>query len=139
MAKLKVLKSVGHNLMHSYLSLMNYWENDYVISHLFAIAKKNNHSSIFIDVLNRRIQPEFFNIEVIKQSLIALEKDFRRLLDSNKLTIDYIKSVTTKVEFDLLNPKIGVTGHELERYTCHVEIVDSNGKSHSANVKEWWR
>ena len=139
MAKLKVLKSIGHNLMHSYLSLMNSYDGDYIVSHLYQIAKKNNHPTIIIDVLNKRIEPTFFCVDVIKQSLIALESDFHRLLQSDKLTIDYIKSVKAEINFDLLNPKIGVTGHELERYACLIEIVDLNGKSHSTNVKEWWR
>lgn len=137
MAKLKVLKSIGHNAMHSYLSLMNYRENDHVIGHLYRMAKDSNNSNVFIDILKKEIKPNSFGIKVIKQSLIDLEQDFLRLLKGANLTKDDIQSAIVKIDFDLDNPKVGQSGSQLERYKCVVEITDINEKMHTANVKEW--
>lgn len=139
MAKLKVLKSIGHNATHSYLSLMNYRENDHVIGHLYRIAKDSNNSNIFIDILKKEIKPNSFGTKVIKQSLIDLEQDFLRLLKGANLTKDDIQSAIVKIDFDLDNSGIGQSGSQLERYKCVVEITDMNEKMHTANVKEWWK
>lgn len=66
MARLKLLKSIGHNTVHSYLSLMNYRDNGFVFKHLYNIAKEKNIDSIVIDILGRNIKPKAFEIPVIK-------------------------------------------------------------------------
>ncbi|MEH6890201.1 hypothetical protein V7024_10870 [Bacillus sp. JJ864] len=90
MARLKLLKSIGHNTVHSYLSLMIYRDNGYVIEHLYNIAKEKNIDSIVIDILGRSIKPKAFEIPVIKESLDALGKDFERLLKGENIPLDNI-------------------------------------------------
>ncbi|MGE7767080.1 hypothetical protein [Peribacillus sp. NPDC096540] len=136
MAKLKLLKSIGHNTVHSYLSLMNYRDNGYVVEHLFNIAKDKSIDSIIVDILKGSIQPKTFEIPVIKQSLDDLRKDFERLLTGANIPLDNVYSVKAIIVFD---PHIGASGAELEKYNCLVEIIDKNQKSHKITVKEWWR
>ncbi len=139
MARLKLLKSIGHNTVHSYLSLMNYRENGYVIEHLYNIAKKKNIDNIVIDILERNIKPKAFEIPVIKESLDDLLKDFERLLKGENIPLDNVFSATASIGFNLENPYIRVSGAKLEKYDCLVEIIDKNEKSHKITVKEWWR
>jgi hypothetical protein len=139
MAKLKLLKSIGHNTVHSYLSLMNYRDNGYVIEHLYNIAKDKNIDNIVIDILGISIQPEAFETPVIKQSLNDLRKDFERHLIGENIPLDNVFSAKASIVFDLKNPHIGVTGAELERYNCLVEIIDKHQKSHKIAVKQWWQ
>ncbi|MFI8496845.1 hypothetical protein ACIGC1_29150 [Peribacillus butanolivorans] len=139
MAKLKLLKSIGHNTVHSFLSLMNYRDNGYVIEHLYNIAKEKNMDSIVIDILGSSIKPKVFEIPVIEQSLNDLGKDFERHLKCGNIPIDNICSATASIVFNLENPHIGASGDELEKYDCLVEIIDKNKKSHEITVKEWWR
>src|SRR5439155_1154843 len=42
MSRYKFLKSIAHNLGHSFLSLMNYVEGDYIHAHLFRAARMAN-------------------------------------------------------------------------------------------------
>ncbi|MGE7768611.1 hypothetical protein [Peribacillus sp. NPDC096540] len=139
MAKLKLLKSIGHNTVHSYLSLMNYRDNGYVFEHLYNIAKDKSIDSIIVDILEGSIQPKTFEIPVIKQSLDDLRKDFERLLTGANIPLDNVYSEKAIIVFDLKNPHIGASGAELEKYNCLVEIIDKNQKSHKITVKEWWR
>lgn len=139
MVKLKLLKSIGHNTVHSYLSLMNYRDNGYVIEHLYNIAKEKNIESIFIDILGRSLKPEAFEIPVIKDSLIDLRKNFDEYLKDANIPLDNIKSAIATIIFNFKTPHIGTTGNELETYDCLVEIIDENDKSHKTTVKEWWR
>jgi hypothetical protein len=138
MAKLKLLKSIGHNTVHSYLSLMNY-RNGYVVEYLYNIAKDKNVDCIVIDILERSIQPEIFEIPVIKYSLDDLREDFERHLEGANIPLDYVISAKVSIIFDLKNPHIDVSGAELEKYNCSVDIIDKNKKSYSITVKEWWR
>lgn len=139
MARLKLLKSIGHNTVHSYLSLMNYRDNGFVFKHLYNIAKEKNIDSIVIDILGRNIKPKAFEIPVIKESLDDLGKDFERLLKNANIPLDNVFSATASIIFNLENSHIGISGAELEKYDCLVEIIDKNEKSHEITVKEWWR
>ncbi|MBK5446901.1 hypothetical protein [Peribacillus sp. TH24] len=139
MAKLKLLKSIGHNTVHSYLSLMNYRDNEYVVEHLYNIAKDKSIDSIIVDILEGSIQPKTFEIPVIKQSLDDLRKDFERLLTGANIPLDNVYSAKAIIVFDLKNPHKGASDAELEKYNCLVEIIDINQKSHKITVKEWWR
>lgn len=139
MVKLKLLKSIGHNTVHSFLSLMNYRDDGYVIEHLYNIAKEKNIESIVIDILGRSIKPEAFEVPVIKGSLNDLWKDFENHLKGENIPIDNVKSATATIVFYLEKPHIGTSGNELETYNCLVEIIDKNDKSYKITVKEWWR
>ena len=47
----KPLKSVSHNFGHSFISLMNYVNDDYVLGHLLRQARKTTLNKLTIDVL----------------------------------------------------------------------------------------
>jgi hypothetical protein len=138
MAKLKVLRSIGHNLAHSYLSLMNYRQDDYVCSVLERLSREHSQYHIVIDVLNCTIEPHSFNIDVIRDSIIDLKQDLIRNLQSDKLTVEHIKSTIITIDFDIENLQRRPSGLEVVPYLCVVKIEDCNGKIHQATVREWW-
>jgi len=133
LAKLKLLKSIGHNTVHSYLSLMNYVEDDYMINYLHKHAKANDTASINIDILNQVITPVATSHSIITESLFDLRTDFLRLLDGAGLNVNDLVSATVNLEFIKTNENIG------RHYNCSVKIVDKNQKVHSISVKEWWK
>ncbi len=138
---LKSLKSVGHNLAHSYLSMMNYLDGNFVVEHIFNIAKDTNKTNITIDVINMKIEPEAYNIPVLRLSLNYLRKQFVQLLESEKLTLEHINSIYIFIDFDLSKTSVSKTAPNLElpSYNCNVEITDFNYKNYKASVVEWWR
>lgn len=138
---LKSLKSVGHNLAHSYLSMMTYLEGNFVVEHIFIIAKDSQEPNIKIDVKNMRIEPGVYNVPVLLLSLVYLKENFIRLLSSEKLTINHVIDAYIYIDFDLNKTKLSKTvpNLELPSYNCTVEITDLNNKHHRANVVEWWR
>lgn len=141
MPKLKVLKSIGHNLAHSFLSLMNYIDDDYIIEHIFGIAKSTSKTFITVDVLNQSIQPVEYCTPSIIKSLHYLKSDFLRLLQAEHLSYDHINSAIITIDFDLSKTQLSknVPSLELAKYDCNVKIVDCNGKCHKASVVEWWK
>lgn len=130
MAKLKVLRSIGHNLAHSYMSLMNYRNGNYVCSYLEELSRNNNQTHIVINVLDCTLEPRSFKIPVIRDSLLDLKRNLIRNLESDKLTIDHVKSVIITVDFELGNVLRFQSGLEVIPYHCLVQIEDCNGKLH---------
>ena len=141
MARYKVLKSIAHNLGHSYLSLMNYVDGDYIVEHLFRRAKETGESRVRIDVLRGTIQPEAFQTPVLAASAARERAAFGRLVQSGGAALDMVAAARMEIVFDLAGTRARwtVPGLELAAYRCRVEIVDDRGRHHTADVKEWWR
>jgi hypothetical protein len=57
MARYKVLKSVAHNIGHSFASLMNYAEDDYVIGHLLRFARQTQRDTLTLDFVSEQAGP----------------------------------------------------------------------------------
>lgn len=47
----KPLKSVSHNFGHSFISLMNYINDDYFMGHLLNQARKTKCNKLNVDIL----------------------------------------------------------------------------------------
>jgi hypothetical protein len=141
MARYKVLKSVAHNLGHSYLSLMNYVNDDYIVEHLFRRAKETGEPRVEIDVLQGTIEPSAFQIPVLTESVARERSWLGRLVQTGGAALDMVSAVRMEIVFDLAatRPSPNVPGLELAAYQCTVEIVDDRGRRHVASVPEWWR
>jgi hypothetical protein len=57
MSRYKVLKSVAHNIGHSFTSLMNYSGDDYVMGHVLRFARKTGCDTLRIDFVNGKASP----------------------------------------------------------------------------------
>ncbi|MFT5874599.1 MAG: hypothetical protein ACI8WT_003569 [Clostridium sp.] len=112
MPRMKMLKSIAHNVAHSYLSLMNYIDGEYTVERLYQIAKESNQTNIVIDILRRSIEPAIYVIPEIEKSLLYLEK----------------------TQISKTVPEL-----ELPKYECMSEIIDSTGKVYRKEVVEWWK
>jgi hypothetical protein len=56
-AKYRVLKSVAHNIGHSFASLMNYTGDDYVMGHLLTFARLTGRDTLAIDFVKGEAGP----------------------------------------------------------------------------------
>ena len=141
MAKYKVLASVAHNLGHSYLSLMNYVSDDYIVEHLFRRARETGETRVRIDVLEGTIEPPAFQTPVLVDSVARERAAFGRLVQTGGAALDMVSTARMEIVFDIAatRPSPTVPGLELAAYRCTVEIVDDRGKHHVAEVPEWWR
>jgi len=57
MSRYKVLKGVAHNIGHSFTSLMNYVDDDYVMGHILRFARSTGCSVLTIDFVTGVAQP----------------------------------------------------------------------------------
>jgi hypothetical protein len=140
MARYKVLKSVAHSLVHSFTSLINYRDDDYVLGHILRRSRETGQGILVFDVLTAEAAPASLLTPPIVGSIEGYRKWFPDLVTSHKTSMDVIRAAKVTLTFDLdarrparLNPKF-----EESPYRCVAEITDDRGKVWSAAVSDWW-
>src|SRR5690606_10831176 len=65
----KPLRSVSHNFGHSFISLMNYINDDYLLGHLLRQSRKTKINKLTVDILNDKAEPKELLTNEIRTSL----------------------------------------------------------------------
>lgn len=65
----KPLKSVSHNFGHSFISLMNFINDDYFMGHLLKQARQTNINKLTVDILKNVAEPTELLTRKIKTSI----------------------------------------------------------------------
>ena len=136
----KPLKSVSHNFGHSFISLMNYINDDYFLGHLLKQARKTNCNKLTVDILKNIAEPtELITIQ-IKSSIDYWNKWFPTLVENSGSTMDFVSSATMTIEFDLqqTRPYAGNTDNLESPFTCEIIIVDDRNKEYKHKHEGWW-
>ena len=140
MAQYKVLKSVAHNLGHSYLSLMNYREGDYVVNHLYRAALAAAEPAVRVDVKRGSISPKGVRTPLLDQSVADQRSWFPRLVQSQGAAFDTVADAWIDVRFafgeSFESPHL--PGVQFPKYSCSVTIVDDRGKQYEVAVPPWY-
>jgi hypothetical protein len=136
----KPLKSVSHNFGHSFISLMNYINDDYFMGHLLKQARKTKCSKLTVDILKNSAEPTELLTDQIKSSIEHWNKWFPTLVESSGSTMDFVSSATMTIEFDLQQtiPHSGDNGILQSPFNCEIIIIDDRGKEYKNNHEGWW-
>ena len=136
----KPLKSVSHNFGHSFISLMNYMNDDYFLGHLLRQARKTRINKLTIDVLQNTAKPTELLTEEIKKSIEQWNKWFPSLVESSGSTMDFVSSAIMTVEFDLNQTRPYLNDNQIieSPFTCEIIITDDRGKEYKHKHKGWW-
>jgi len=136
----KPLKSVSHNFGHSFISLMNYINDDYFMGHLLKQAHKTKCSKLTVDILKNIVEPSELLTDQIKSSIEHWNKWFPILVETSGSTMDFISSATMTIEFDLRQTRPYASNFDyLESpFTCEITIVDDRNKEYKHKHEGWW-
>ena len=136
----KPLKSVSHNFCHSFISLMNYVNNDYFLGHLLKQARLTNQNKLKIDILQNLAEPHDLLTNEIKSSIEHWNKWFPILVENSGSTIDFVSSATMTIVFDLQQkrPYSGDSKYLESPFTCEIVIIDDRGKEYKHKHEGWW-
>jgi hypothetical protein len=140
MARYKVLKSVAHSLAHSFTSLMNYRDNDYVLGHLLRQARATGQSRLDFDVLTGKASPASLVTPPVADSISSYQKWFPQLVTSHKTSMNVVQGATVTLTFDLdvRRPVRHHPAFQESPYRCVADITDDRGKVWSAVIEDWW-
>lgn len=140
MASHKVLKSIAHNFGHSFISLMNYINDDYFLGHLLKQARKTNLNRLEIDIIKNIAAPEQLLTISIKDSINSWVKRFPTLVKDGGSSMDFIKSAKMTIEFDIERTRLYSHNNKYieNPFTCEIIIVDDRGKEYKSKHEGWW-
>ena len=140
MKSYKIMKSIAHNLGHSFTSLMNYHGDDYVMGHILRAARSTGKEKLEIDLLTGIAEPIELLVEPIRESLVWHSKTFPDFVDRSGSDINLINSAKMTVQYTLGIERPYPHDHKYieNPYTCDVVIIDNRNKEHSAHFEGWW-
>jgi hypothetical protein len=140
MARYKVLRSVAHSFAHSFTSLMNYVDDDYVMGHLLRRARKTGEATLTVDILTGSASPPALLSQEVAGSVRHYCEWFPKLVVSHKSDMQFVRAARLAVSFDLSKRRPVRDAPDLEEspYVCRVEIEDDQEKIWSAEMRDWW-
>ena len=136
----KSLKSISHNFGHSFISLMNYINDDYFLGHLLKQARLTGINKLTVNILNNTAEPQKLLTDQIKSSIEYWNKWFPKLVESGGSTMDFVKSAEMTIEFDLKQtlPYAGNKHITQNPFSCDIIITDDRGKEYKRRHEGWW-
>jgi hypothetical protein len=96
-ARYKVLKSVAHNIGHSFTSLMNYAGDDYVMGHILRLARLTGQDTLTIDFVAGNAAPVELLQEPISEIPAQYTRFFWSLVETHGSDRTYVKAVQMSV------------------------------------------
>jgi hypothetical protein len=139
MARYKVLKSIAHNFAHSFVSLMNCWDDDYVMCHLLRAVKPRKHIVLRLDVLKMAWSPTHIVTEPLARSMMSYCQDFGRFVTNGGAALDMVSRAKLRLDVRM-GQAIGFYARDSlnARVEASVIIRDDRGQLHSGAVTEYW-
>src|SRR5690349_22761959 len=140
MARYKVLKGVAHSFGHSFVSLMNYREDDYVMGHLLTQARATRQPTLMVNVITGEAGPRALLVRPVSDSIRRYADWFPKLVASHRTDMKYVRAARMQVWFNLAveRPVRHAPGLTESPFVCRVEIDDDRGKTWAAEIKDWW-
>jgi hypothetical protein len=139
MPRFKVLKSVAHNVGHSFTSLMNYSVDDYSMGHILRFARKSGQSTLTIDFLTGEGRPDTLLRDPISELPRRYTDMFWNLVTRSGSDRSLVQSASLTLNYDLQRTQPTSRAEiPLSPYTCDIAILDSRGKRYCAHFEGWW-
>ena len=140
MAKYKVLKSVAHNIGHSFTSLMNYAGDDYVMGHILRFARSTGSNTLTIDFVKREAGPSELLAAPISEVPAHYIERFWDLIQRHGSDPSLVKSASLVLRYNLGTqwPHPRFPQFSESPYACDVQITDDRGKDYVAHFQGWW-
>ena len=140
MPRYKVLKSVAHNIGHSFTSLMNYADDDYVMGHFLRLARKTGRESLHIDFVQNTAEPKELLVEPVSEVPQRYTKFFWDMVKRQGSDRSCVEIATLELRFDTKTERErrGQPEFVESPYVCDVHIRDSRGKDYVAQFSGWW-
>ena len=136
----KPLKSIAHNFGHSFISLMNWINDDYFLGHLLKQARATNLNRLEVDILEGTAKPIRLTTNSICDSIEHRCNWFPTLVVNSGASMDFVSSAIMIIEFDLLTTRPSTIYSELieSPFTCEIRIIDERGKEYNSKHEGWW-
>jgi hypothetical protein len=139
-ARYKVLQSVAHSVGHSFVSLTNWGDDDYVMGNLLRRARATGVNTFWVDLLAGTLGPEDLAVPAVRAAATRYVEWFPELVEQHLTEMRWIRSARLEVRFDLARrrPARWAPGQLESPFVCRVAIEDDRGKVWAAEQSDWW-
>ena len=136
----KPLKSVSHNFGHSFISLMNYINDDYFLGHLLRQMRITNLPRLEVNILENTANPKDLLTKPIIDSIKHWNTWFPTLVKNSGSTMDYVTKATMTIEFDLNKSRLYNNDNRVTEnpFTCKIAIIDDRDREYKHTHEGWW-
>jgi hypothetical protein len=139
--KYKAIKSAAHNYGHSFVSLMNWSDGDYTMSHLTREVVERGLSRLEVNLLTGRAEPEELLVPPVRASIRDHVDWFPRLLRSQAIDPAVVRRAMFVLTFELGRRSVSSEygpGWTIP-FECVITIEDDHGRAHVGRVRDIWR
>ena len=136
----KPLKSISHNFSHSFVSLMNYSNDDYFLSHLLKQARLTKIWRLTVDLVGKTAGPSELLSRPVLMSIDHYINWFPEFVKDSGSTMAYVSSAILTIEFDL-ERSIQYSIHKdifETPFSCEMIIIDDRDKVYKEKHSGWW-
>ena len=143
--KYKNIKSVAHNLGHSFLSDMNAatvrGQYVFVPQRLIAAAAAARVSHIAIDFVTGQIAPDAVRSRELEAAVRQYADNLPHLLESQNVDPTAIVGARMTIDLDYERTREAryAPAESIPEFTCTVTLTDHRGKRHIGAPTNWWR
>jgi hypothetical protein len=139
MATHKTLKSVVRNLAESFISLMNYRGDDYVLGHVVFAAWQSGGTGFRADLLTGAVDVSPLLVPTVRDSVASYVKWLPEMVRRSNSDPSFVAEAELLVTVDPHTRRThGTSGFFESPFTCTVWIVDDRGKEYSHRISGWW-
>lgn len=140
MARYRVLKGVAHNVGYSFVSLMNYAGDDYVMGHILRLGRTTGRDTLTINLMDGTGEPPELLVSPISDVPTWYSKMFWRLVRSHGSDPSLVRSALLVIRYNLSEERRSLTNPQLlhSPFIGDVTIVDARGKEYQSHFDGWW-
>jgi hypothetical protein len=135
----KTLKSVVRSIAESFVSLMNYGGDDYVMGHIVLAAWVTGARELRVDLLTGFSDSSPLLVREVKESVASYVNWLPDMIRRSNSDPDFVAEATLMVSVDpSVRRPCGHSGFYESPFTCTVRIVDDQSKEYSHQISDWW-
>jgi hypothetical protein len=142
--KYRNIKSVAHNIGHSFLSDMNAVGSGgrYTIvpELLFRAAEREAVPFVRVDLLAGTVEPPSLALPEVREAVGYYVRRLPELLATQNVTPSAVTGARLTIEFDHSQRRVARYHPEVSipEFTCVVELTDDRSAIHHGRPDNWW-
>ena len=139
MARYKVLPSIAHNVGQTFVGASKSREEDHLLGHLLADARRTGQSTLWVDVMTGAARPDALVSPSLRRVLDRHSREFPDLVAGHHSAMAYVRGARMELSFDLAveRPSASAPGQVESPFLCRVSIEDDRGKTWVAELHGW--
>jgi hypothetical protein len=138
--KYKAIRSAAHNFGASFVSTLNYADNDHTMSRLARLAASTGDTEFSVDLLTGVAGPQSLATSEVRKAVRAHVADLPRMLGAQRIEIARLVEAKMVIRFQLQGTVARQGGRPpwTVPFECVVTVRDDRGMWHEGRVKDMW-